>query len=231
MFSKAVWDIVNNSIYVMQALTALWGTYCVIVVFMRLAQKKMKSEKVQDEFLAAVDEPLLQGDFEGAQAVAEGDVRALPQLIHLACNYKNADVGKVEEILVDRFSRDVTTDLEFRVNWINNVIKTAPMLGLLGTVLGMMAAFDKLASNTKVEPAALASDIAFALITTAIGLAVAIPATMCIGAISVRLRKMEDLVATGISHFMESFAAGQKARKWKAPAAAPAPQAAEVARA
>jgi biopolymer transport protein ExbB/TolQ len=223
MFSKAVWDIINNSIYVIQGITALWGAYCIVVVFMRLGQKRIRTEQQQDELLAAVDEPLLQGDFEGAQGVVEGDQRALPQLIHLACNYRNMNVGKVEELLVDRFSRDVMSDLEFRVNWINNVIKTAPMLGLLGTVLGMMAAFDKLATQQDVKPDALASDIAFALITTAIGLAVAIPCTVCLGAFSVRIRKLEDLVASGLSHFMESFAIGQSQRKWSKGSQVPTP--------
>jgi biopolymer transport protein ExbB len=53
--------------------------------------------------------------------------------------------------------------------------KLAPMLGLLGTVWGMIMAFGKIAGETKVEPSALANDIGMALFTTAEGLIIAIP--------------------------------------------------------
>jgi biopolymer transport protein ExbB len=49
------------------------------------------------------------------------------------------------------------------------------MLGLLGTVWGMILAFGKIAGATKVEPSALAQDIGMALFTTAEGLLIAIP--------------------------------------------------------
>jgi biopolymer transport protein ExbB len=114
-------------------------------------------------------------------------------------------------LLVDRFQRDVMADLEHRVSWINNVIKTAPMLGLLGTVLGMMAAFGKLAASQNVKPDMLASDISFALITTAIGLAIAIPGTIAVASINVRIRKMEDLVSAGLARLLEIF--GDAARR------------------
>ncbi|MFP6717413.1 MAG: MotA/TolQ/ExbB proton channel family protein, partial [Alphaproteobacteria bacterium] len=53
----------------------------------------------------------------------------------------------------------------------------SPLLGLLGTVLGMIKAFARLESaGTKVDPAILAGGIWEALLTTAFGLSVAIPA-------------------------------------------------------
>ena len=84
------------------------------------------------------------------------------------------------------------------------------MLGLLGTVLGMMAAFAKLASSQSVKPDQLASDISFALITTAIGLAIAIPGTICVAAVNVRIRKLEDLVGAGLARLLDGVALGQR---------------------
>ncbi|NQU20983.1 MAG: MotA/TolQ/ExbB proton channel family protein, partial [Candidatus Nealsonbacteria bacterium] len=87
-------------------------------------------------------------------------------------------------------------------------IKTAPMVGLFGTVLGMMGAFAQLADPTKQpEPAALANNIMLALITTACGLAIAIPLVLSMASISVRIRKMEDLVGAGLARFFETFKA------------------------
>jgi biopolymer transport protein ExbB/TolQ len=109
-------------------------------------------------------------------------------------------------MVLDRFQRDVLADLEFRLSWVNTVIKSAPMVGLLGTVIGMMGAFAKLSvGGADVKPDALAEDISVALITTASGLAIAIPLVMCITVINVRIRKMEDLSASGLSRFLESF--------------------------
>lgn len=201
------WDFISNTVYGALALDALWGAYCIVVVFMRVAQQRFSSEKKQDEFLANLGEQLEKKDFDAAAAICEGDRRALPQLALLAITRRNFGLAKIQELVVDRFQRDVLSDLEHRISWINNVIKTAPMLGLLGTVLGMMAAFGKLAAEANVKPDQLASDISFALITTALGLAVAIPATICVASINVRIRRLEDLVGAGLNTFLEQFAA------------------------
>ena len=49
------------------------------------------------------------------------------------------------------------------------------MLGLLGTVVGMMGAFNTLAAEGQADPSTLAGDIGLAMVTTASGLIVAIP--------------------------------------------------------
>jgi biopolymer transport protein ExbB/TolQ len=107
--------------------------------------------------------------------------------------------------VLDRFQRDVLSDLEHRISWINTVVKTEPMLGLLGTVMGMVQAFGKLGGNESVKAQDLANDISFALYTTAIGLVIAIPLIICISSINVRIRKMEDLVGAGLTRFFEIF--------------------------
>jgi biopolymer transport protein ExbB/TolQ len=56
-----------------------------------------------------------------------------------------------------------------------------------------------------VKPDQLASDISVALVTTASGLAIAIPLVICVTMINVRIRKMEDLVSAGLTRFLDSF--------------------------
>ena len=73
-------------------------------------------------------------------------------------------------------------------------------------MMGMMAAFAKLSDPTQeIKPDELAGDIQFALITTACGLAIAIPLVLCVASINVRIRKMEDLVSYGLNQFLEIF--------------------------
>ena len=201
-----VFTILGNVIYLVIFLIALWGAFCVVMVWARVRQKQFSNEAMQTLFLEAVEDPLSKGDYEAAAEVCEGDRRATCQLAQLAIENRKIGFGKVKQLVADRFQRDVLQDLEYRLSWVYTVIKTAPMIGLLGTVLGMMAAFSKLADpNATVEVSKLAMDIQFALITTALGLAIAIPLVLCTAYINVAIRKMEDLVSYGLNQFLEVF--------------------------
>ncbi len=203
---EQVFSILGNIIYFVMFLIALWGAFCVVMVWSRVRQKQFVNEEQQTLFLEAIEEPLSKGDFDAAAELCDGDRRATCQLSQLAIENRKIGFGKVKQLVADRFQRDVLQDLEYRLSWVYTVIKTAPMIGLLGTVLGMMAAFSKLADkNATVEVSKLAMDIQFALITTALGLAIAIPLVLSTAYINVAIRKMEDLVSYGLNQFLEVF--------------------------
>ena len=65
--------------------------------------------------------------------------------------------------------------MEKGLSWLGLIATIAPLLGLTGTVTGMIKAFMVIASSTNVNPSMLAGGIWEALITTAAGLLVAIP--------------------------------------------------------
>jgi biopolymer transport protein ExbB/TolQ len=195
-------------VYALIGAVALWGAFCVVIVWRRVAEKRFRSEQLQGEFLSQLGKPLERGDFQLAARLLDGDIRALPLLAQMAIHNRQLGYTKVRKLVLDRFQRDILSDLDQRLSWINTVIKSAPMLGLLGTVLGMMGAFGKLAGKQNVNPDVLAGDISFALITTALGLSIAIPLILCVASITVRIRKFEELVASGMAHFFESFREG-----------------------
>lgn len=200
-------EFAGNSIYGFQAFDALWGAFCIIVVWRRLAQIRFKREDQQNEFLDQVLDAVAVGDFDSAAEMCEDDGRIVPQLIFLAINNRDLGYNKVKQLVADRFQRDVLAELEYRITWVVTMIKSAPMLGLLGTVLGMMAAFGKLAGQQKVDASNLAGDISLALITTFVGLSIAIPLSLVLASVQIRTRKMEDLVGDGLARFMEVFKA------------------------
>ena len=68
--------------------------------------------------------------------------------------------------------------LERGLIWISSVTTIAPLMGFLGTVSGMINAFEAIAASEQVNAKLVASGISEALITTATGLIVAIPATI-----------------------------------------------------
>ncbi|MEI2419131.1 MotA/TolQ/ExbB proton channel family protein, partial [Arthrospira platensis SPKY2] len=64
--------------------------------------------------------------------------------------------------------------LERGLSWVGLFIALAPMLGFMGTVIGMIDAFDKIAAANNISPAIVAGGIKIALLTTVFGLIVAI---------------------------------------------------------
>lgn len=202
---SGVTSIVANLIYVVLVLIALWGAFCVVMVWMRVARQRFRNEEEQEVFLNELDENLARSDFNAATQMCDGDPRAVAQLSLIAINNRELGYAKMKHTVMDRFQRDVLSDLEQRLSWVNTVIKSAPMVGLFGTVVGMMGAFGKLAARQNVSPDVLASDISVALITTASGLAIAIPLVLLVASINIRIRKMEDLVASGLGRIMDTI--------------------------
>lgn len=202
----------GNAMYGVLVLQGLYGAYLTVVVWMRLGRLRFKDEKTQNEFLDLVEGELSKPDVSAAMELCEEDDRAVPQLTLLAIVNRKLGFGKVRQLIIDRFQRDVLADLEYRMSWINTMIKSAPMVGLLGTVVGMMAAFGMMSggggdgsADKTADQAALATNISIALITTAMGLTIAIPLLVCVAAINVRIRKLEDLVSAGLSRFFDVF--------------------------
>jgi biopolymer transport protein ExbB len=78
------------------------------------------------------------------------------------------------DLVKDTISQRVH-DLEFGMNGIKIIATTAPLLGLLGTVIGIYEAFQVISAKGLNDPGQFAEGISYALITTIVGLIVAIP--------------------------------------------------------
>ncbi len=202
--------LISNSTYFALGAVALWGLYCIVVIWTRVSNKRFKNETSQDAFLDEVEPALRSGNFEAAAMLCEGDSRAVPQMIDLAVANRELGYGRVRQVVLDRFQRDVLSDLEYRLSWVSTVIKSAPMIGLFGTVFGMMGAFKTLATAENVEPSLLAGDIQVALVTTASGLAIAIPLMILVANINIKISKMEDLVGTGLTRAFAALKEGMQ---------------------
>jgi biopolymer transport protein ExbB len=86
--------------------------------------------------------------------------------------------GKRREIVkesIEEIGRREASTLERYINVVGTIAAIAPLLGLLGTVFGMIKAFNVISIQGVGNPSSLAGGISEALITTAAGLVVAIP--------------------------------------------------------
>lgn len=79
---------------------------------------------------------------------------------------------------LEETGRQVVVELERFLNTLGTIAQIAPLLGLLGTVIGMIKVFAAITLHGVGDPAILAGGISEALITTATGLSVAIPSLM-----------------------------------------------------
>jgi biopolymer transport protein ExbB/TolQ len=106
-------------------------------------------------------------------------------------------------VVAEILQRDVMADLEYRTNWIATTIKCGPLLGLFGTVLGMMAAFGVIGTGEKVEPYMIAKEISIALVCTAMGLATAIPFNFILASLATRVRNFQDALGAGLMRILD----------------------------
>ncbi|TLD72192.1 MotA/TolQ/ExbB proton channel family protein [Phragmitibacter flavus] len=97
-----------------------------------------------------------------------------PSLLKINFERDLANKSSMEQAAADALDREETKQMTW-VNYLNVFATIAPMLGLLGTVTGMIASFDMLSAG-KSEPSDLAGGIGEAMTTTAAGLIVGIPA-------------------------------------------------------
>jgi len=97
----------------------------------------------------------------------------------LAAGLSNSRFGReIMKESIEEVGRQVAHDLERYLTALGTISAITPLLGLLGTVVGMIKVFSAIMSQGVGDPSVLAGGISEALITTAAGLAVAIPSLM-----------------------------------------------------
>jgi biopolymer transport protein ExbB/TolQ len=212
---NAVLEFLGIAIYALQALAALVGVFIGILMVRKIAQRRM-SRGHAAQFSDEVRELLGRKDFDGVAETCDSPpnwAKAAPQLILVALANRQLGPTKLHSLMSDKFERDVLADLAYQQSWITTVIKSAPMLGLMGTVQGMILAFAKIATASQaggINPADLANDISFALLTTLYGLAIAVPLTVLGNWIQIRIGKMTDEVQEQTTEFLSDLTAAMK---------------------
>ena len=98
--------------------------------------------------------------------------------------------GVVSKLMEDYTPRALAV-LEKRFNLLVLIASVSPLLGMTGTVTGMIKSFDKMAESAGLDPGAVSGGISEALLTTASGLIVAIPALI---AYNIFTRRSEDYI-------------------------------------
>lgn len=147
----------------------------VALIIMCLLQMR-RSMFMPPDFVSGFEGKLTARDYQAAYNLAKDDESLLARL--LVVGMAKLQKGQDEALAaMAELGEDENMALEHRLSWLALIATTAPMFGLLGTVQGMVQAFDEIAtSSTTPKPSELAEGIQLALVTTLEGLVVAIPA-------------------------------------------------------
>ncbi len=125
------------------------------------------------KLLSEINDALKEGDLEKAKKVCKATRGPVASIFYQGLERVDEGVDAVEKSIISYGSVQMGL-LEKGLVWISLFIALAPMLGFMGTVIGMIQAFDDIAAAGDINPTIVASGIKVALLTTAFGLIVGI---------------------------------------------------------
>jgi biopolymer transport protein ExbB len=126
-----------------------------------------------NKLVLAIEEALNQGGVEAAKEICRNTKGPVASIFYQGLDRMDEGIEVVEKSVVSYGSVQMTL-LEKGITWISLFISTAPMLGFMGTVIGMIGAFDSIEAAGDISPSLVAGGIKVALITTVSGLIVAV---------------------------------------------------------
>ena len=195
----------GDACYVFLTVNFLWGLYNVILIWRRLKQLRFRTGEQEGEFVDTFVGHVKSHNYDTAAQMCDYDYRAVPRLCLLILNNRDLEFPALRQLVASRMKREIIDDIEHRISWIVTVIKSGPLLGLFGTVLGMMAAFHVIGTGIKVQPSMIAKEISIALICTAMGLGTAIPLGYILSILTIRLRLLQESMDSSLSRILEQF--------------------------
>ncbi|MDA8243072.1 MAG: MotA/TolQ/ExbB proton channel family protein [Elusimicrobia bacterium] len=138
--------------------------------------RKARQKKI-DEFLSHVSGLLKKGEADKALDYTSRIDSPVGRLFHYALQHREMNRHDLEELLATK-RQEERLNMERNLGVLGTMGNIAPFIGLFGTVVGIIKAFRDLALSGAGGPAVVAKGIAEALVATAGGLAVAIPAVI-----------------------------------------------------
>ena len=137
------------------------------VIYLNMATTNTK------KLLHEVEEALNAGGVSAAKEVCRNISGPVASIFYEGLERSGEGIDMVEKSVIS-YGGVQTGLLEKGVSWISLFIALAPMLGFMGTVIGMIDAFDAISAANNISPAIVATGIKVALLTTVFGLIVAI---------------------------------------------------------
>jgi biopolymer transport protein ExbB len=172
-----------------------------VMCFLQVRREALMPKALREGFEAHLDAK----EFQQAYDLAKADDSYLGHVLAAGMSKIQSGHAAAEEAMHEAEDEEAMK-LEHKISYVSLIGALAPMFGLLGTVDGMVGAFMVIAkSATAPKPSELAIGISQALITTLIGLWLAIPAIACFSLFKNWLQKLNGEVADESERLMARF--------------------------
>ena len=163
------------------------------IIYLTLAEIKAR------KLLSDIDARLEKNDLEGAKTLCRDTRGLVASICYQGLLHAREDMNAVERTVVN-YGSVQSAKLERGCSWIRLFIAMAPSLGFLGTVIGMVMAFDQIQEAGDISPTIVAEGMKVALITTIFGIIVALVLQLFYNFILVKIEhltvQMEDAAIT-----------------------------------
>src|SRR5712664_2602684 len=183
-------------------LLSIFFVALVVVYFLTI----LRGAVVSSGYMATADALLRKRDYLGLLAVSnrhgEAIARVVQKMLDFTTKNPNADLAQVREIAETEGTR-VASSLNNRVTYLADIGMIAPLLGLLGTVLGIIRSFGALGADLGTARYVLLSKgISEALVNTCAGLAIGIPAMMAYAFFRGKAQKLISELESATTHVL-----------------------------
>lgn len=171
-----MWELVKAGGWLMAPII-LCSIFAVVIMFERgikLQFAKVAPNHLREQLLARLHE---QGDISREQLMHVKENSPLGDVLATGLLYRQFGLDSMTMHMENRASVQIHA-LEKNINMLGTIGAIAPLLGLLGTVLGIIVSFLAITDGGMQDPVMLATGVSQALITTAGGMIVAIPAVI-----------------------------------------------------
>src|SRR4051812_38090139 len=204
LHAKSILETLISAGWVMGFLFALSVFFVMLVIVYLLTIRR--GAVVSSGYMATADALLRKRDYLGLLAVSnrhgEAIARVVQKMLDFTTKNPNADLGQLREIAETEGTR-VASSLNNRVTYLADIGMIAPLLGLLGTVLGIIRSFGALGADLGTARYVLLSKgISEALVNTCAGLAIGIPAMMCYAFFRGKSQKLISELESASTHVL-----------------------------
>ena len=183
------------------SLLSLTMVALIVMNIVSLRRSVMAPEELTEEFGTLLDE----NKFQEAYELAKNDESLLGKVLATGLSRIPNGYEKATQAMQD-VEQEETMRLEHQLGYLALIGNIAPMIGLFGTVVGMIASFQAIAAGGAApSPQKLAEGIATALFTTELGLAIALPAIAAFDILKNRLSRFILDVSVVSENFMGRF--------------------------
>ncbi len=173
-----------------------------------------------------MDKLLAARDYPGILRIAKESQCELGQLVTSGITSLSSGLAEARES-VDRMGEVVTVEMEKRISMLAVIGSLGPLIGLLGTLKGMISSFSVIASGEQMKAAEVAFGISEALVITFEGVALSVPAIFLFAVFKNRVASLSlQAIAMADEFLIRVHASASRGKSGGAPTAAPAaPQA------